>query len=139
MSTQKLDIICVNSKNVGEKVIGHFCGSPIRELYMREVELDDLVDVNRTIEANRKTPSTFTADLLPGEIVCTDGIVRRDTTSEAVGYDEFHAYEQPEGTRRVTIAEGREFAKQGLNITFRPDRVVGQEEFAIVHEEVASV
>jgi len=133
VSTLKLDNLYTHSKNVGQEPLGFFCGSYIVTLNKQAMAEDEHLEVCRVVDA--AIPNTITAELLPGEVICSDGIVRRGTASEVVGYDEFHTYKQPEDTRKVTIAEGREFAKAGALVTFRPDRVVGQGEFALVHGE----
>jgi hypothetical protein len=132
----KLDINYTHSKNVAydKNPVGHFCSSPIREIYTREVELDQIVEVHRTIEINRDLGPGLPVEVLPGELICDDHIVRRDTTSEAIGA-EFYEYEFPQGARKVSIKEARQLANEGAMVTFRPNRQVGQEEFAIVYEE----
>lgn len=137
MSTLKPDIQHTHGKNLGDKIVGEFCGSPIRELYRHEVEIDQTVETARTIEINRRSNPPFTAELLPGEVICEDNVIRRGTTAEALG-EVFYDYELPEGAVKVTIEKGRELAAAGQEITFRPNRVVGQGEFAILHTEVAA-
>lgn len=132
MSILKLDILHTSDKNLG-CTVGEFCGSPIREMYTEEMEIDRIVDTRRTIEIGRGGAPISTVEILPGEMICEDGIVRRGTTAEALG-DIFYDYAQPKDTRVVTIEEGRALAAAGALITFRPDRVVGQGEFALVHE-----
>ena len=134
MSTLKLDILHTSDKNLGGK-IGEFCGSPIREMYTDEMEIDRIVETARTIEINRGTTPLSVLEILPGEMICEDGIVRRGTTAEALG-EIFYDYQPPKDTRVVTVEEGRALAAAGALVTFRPDRVVGQNEFAIVHEGV---
>ena len=62
-----------------------------------------------------------------GEVI-TDNIIRRSTAAEAVG-ETFYDKEIPEG-RQVPIEE----AEAGVLVTWRPNG----ENFAIIHEEVAS-
>ena len=133
----KLDISHTHNKNVeyNQEPTGYFCGSPIRQMYTREMELDQIVDTDRTIEINRNTPPALAVEILPGELICDDRIVRRSTTSEALG-TEFYNYEVPTAARKVPLEIARKLMDEGAMITWRPNRVVSAtEEFAIVHEE----
>jgi hypothetical protein len=146
MSTLKLDNLYTHSKNVGptyshdglfaEDVLGTFCGTPIVALDERAVDVDLLVEIGRTIEANKVSAQGNTAEVLPGELVCTDGIVRRETSAEAVGYDRFYAYESPKGTTKVSIPVARKYQGEDV-IEWRPDHVVGTEEFALLYTQEA--
>ena len=89
------DVNYSHSKNIGES-IGEFCGVPIRTYNNFDLELDVALDVQRTVLRNQAmgcsdTPNT--AEILPGEVLCSDNIIRRVTTTEATGYDAFK--EQP--------------------------------------------
>lgn len=130
MSTLKLDTMYTHSKNLGN-MVGDFCGSPIVEMYLEEMDVDRIVDVQRTIEINRNSPKG-TVEILPGEMICDDNIIRRGSTAEA--NPEFYNYQISVDARKVTLAEARQLLDEGAMITWRPNRVVGQEEFAIVHE-----
>ena len=145
LSTIKLDKLFSHSKNLtlgythdgnlADNIVGTFCGSPIITLDSRAVDIDDIVEAARIIEEN-KGGSTYTAEVMPGELVCTDSIVRRGTSAEALGYDELHAYGQPKGTTKVSIPVAREYQGNAL-VDWRPDHVVGTEEFALVYTEGA--
>lgn len=145
MSTIKLDNLYTHSKNVApgythngilaSNILGTFCGSPIVTMDSRAVDIDNIVEAARIIEEN-KGGSTYTAEVMPGELVCTDSIVRRGTSAEALGYDELHAYDQPKGTTKVSIPVAREYQGNAL-VDWRPDHVVGTEEFALVYTEGA--
>lgn len=135
MSILKLDINETHSKNLSAGSVGSFCGSPIREMYTHEMELDQVVEVARQIEINRKLNPPSTVEVLPGELICDDNIVRRSSTAEAVGEAFYSNYVVPEGARKVTMAEAKELAKEGALIEWRPNRVVNRvEEFAVVYE-----
>lgn len=138
MSKLKLDVLYTSDKNLSEYSIGDFCGSPIHEMYTRDIDVDVVVETNRLVEINRKNTSVFVAEILPGELICErDNVIRRETTAEAIG-PEFYEYEMPKDSRIVTLAEARKAAASGALVTWRPDRVTSREdEFAIVHEEVA--
>src|ERR1035437_9573219 len=85
------DVNYSHSKNIGEAV-GDFCGVPINSYSTFDLELDVALDAQRTALRNRAmgcsdVPST--AEILPGEVLCSDNIIRRETTAEAAGYDAF--------------------------------------------------
>jgi hypothetical protein len=85
------DVNYSHSKNIGEQV-GNFCDVPILTYDNFELEVDVAVDSMRTVEGNKAMGCSDipnTAEVLPGQIICADNIVRRTTTAEAVGYDIF--------------------------------------------------
>ena len=91
------DVNYSHSKNIGEAV-GSFCGVPINSYDTFDLELDVALDSQSIILRNRAMgcsdiPST--AEILPGEVLCADNIIRRETTTEATGkgmYTEGTAY-----------------------------------------------
>jgi hypothetical protein len=140
MSRVKLDSLYTHSKNVGTEKLGEFCGSPIVSLNEKEIDIDRAIDLDRTRLSNSLFPSAETdfVILLPGEVVCEDGVIRRSTSAEAVGYDEFHAFKVPADTKKVSIADARLASLAGELVTWRPNRVTGQEEFALIHTQEAA-
>lgn len=136
MSKLRLDISYTHDKNLGTEKVGEFCGSPIHELYTHAQDVDQFVETMRLINLSKQSPeSTVPLEILPGEIVCDDNIVRRWSTAEA--NPEFYDYVVPAGCRKVSLAEAKQLLDEGAMVTFRPNRVVNaEEEFAIVHEEV---
>lgn len=85
------DVNYSHSKNIGEQ-IGSFCGVPILTFNNFDLELDVALDSQRTVLSNKAMGCSDipnTAEILPGEVLCSDNIVRRITTAEAVGYDAF--------------------------------------------------
>jgi hypothetical protein len=79
-----------HSKNIAEEV-GEFCGVSIYRYSRFDLELDQALETQRTVLSNQASGIEFpnTAEILPGEVLCGDNVVRRVTTAEAVGYDEF--------------------------------------------------
>jgi hypothetical protein len=79
-----------HSKNLGS-AIGEFCGTPIYQYDPLDLEVDDLLDVQNTVQGNRAMEAAFSvipvniAEVMPGETVCADNIIRRVTTAEAEG------------------------------------------------------
>jgi hypothetical protein len=140
MTSTKLDTLYSHSKNVGlpQDRIGTFCGSPIVTLDQRAIDIDNILDISRTIEANKSfTSEPVELNILPGEIVCEDGVIRRGTTAEVLG-DVFYDFAIPKDTKQVSIAEARLASLAGALVYFRPDNIVGEGEFALLHEEVTA-
>ncbi len=114
-------------------VVGSFCGQPIITVNALGAEEDDEVDMLRRIFSSSGT--SVPAEVLPGEERCADGIIRRITTTEAVGYDVYHNQDKIEkGQKRVSIAEAQQAAKDGAMVYYRPSRLVGEGEYALVCE-----
>ena len=85
------DVTYSHSKNIGE-VLGDFHGVPVQAYDTFDLELDEALDVQQTVLCNQvmgcsDVPNT--AEVLPGEVLCADNMIRRTTTAEASGYDEF--------------------------------------------------
>jgi len=93
----KRDVNYSHSKNIGEKV-GSFCDVPIVQVDMFELDVDVAIDTQRTILANQAMGCSDipnTAEVLPGEVICSDNMIRRVTTAEVTGhgrYSEGKAY-----------------------------------------------
>ena len=117
-----LDIIIAHDERMQrDNAVGSFCGAPIITLDKFGMEVDEEREL-----VNRLTASSGTsvpAEILPGEECCVDGIIRRITTTEAVGYDSYHNQEQTEaGQKRVSMAEARKAAAAGAVVYWRPNR-----------------
>ena len=81
------DVNYSHSKNIGEQV-GVFCGLPICSYDNLDLELDVALDVQRTVLRNRAMGCSDipnTAEILPGEVLCSDYLIRRETASEVTG------------------------------------------------------
>ena len=106
------DVNYSHSKNIGEAV-GSFCELPIRSYYNFALELDVALDIQSTILRNRAMGCSDipnTAEIMPGEVLCADNIIRRVTTAEAVGYDEFK--EKNPVKMLVGANDGREYSTE---------------------------
>ena len=93
----KRDVNYTHSKNIGEQ-IGSFCDVPIVELDTFEMDVDASLETQRAVQSCKAmgcsdTPNT--AEVLPGEVICVDNIVRRTTTAEYIGYDKYKAERPP--------------------------------------------
>ena len=106
------DVNYSHSKNIGEAV-GAFCELPIRSYDNFALELDVALDVQSTVLRNRAMGCSDipnTAEIMPGELLCADNIIRRVTTAEAVGYDEFK--EKNPVKLLVGANDGREYSTE---------------------------
>ena len=130
MSTLTLDPLYAKAEHLGE-VVGIFCGSPIRTLNQRAVDLDQTLELEHIVDLDMAPTPT---PLLPGEVVCSDGVIRRETSAEVVG-SEFYAFTTPKGAQKVSIAEATLASLAGESVLWRPDGNVGQKEFALRLEE----
>jgi hypothetical protein len=112
----------INNSRVNEAdVIGSFCGQRIVTIDALGAEADDEADMYLRLLTSSHT--SIDAEILPGEEHCADGIIRRTTTTEAVGYDTYHNQDQIEtGQKRVNIVEARQASKGGLMVYYRPSR-----------------
>ena len=102
-------------------IIGSFCGQPIITIDELGAEVDD--DAELHIRLMSSSGISIPAEILPGEERCKDGIIRRQTTAEAQGYDTYHNQEQIEqGRSRKSIPYGKLAAKDGKIVYWRPHR-----------------
>lgn len=128
-----LDILIAHDERVQrDNAVGYFCGSPVVTLNKFGMEVDELRELTNRLAASSHT--SIPAEVLPGEEICSDGIIRRITTAEVQGYDTYHNQEQIEaGQRRVSMAEAQQASKDGAMVHYRPNRFVGEVgEYALV-------
>ena len=84
----KLDLLYAHEDHIQrDGAVGSFCGSPIVALNEFAMEVDEVRNLSNRLAVSSHT--SVPAEVLPGEEVCPDGIIRRLTTAEAVGYDAF--------------------------------------------------
>jgi hypothetical protein len=96
------DVNYSHSKNIGEAV-GSFCELPIRSYDNFALELDVALDSQSTILRNRAMGCSDipnTAEILPGEVLCADNIIRRETAAETIGYD---AYKEKQPVKKLMV------------------------------------
>jgi hypothetical protein len=104
-----------------DNVVGAFCGQPIITVDELGASADDLADLYTRLATSSHT--SIPAEILPGEERCADGIIRRITTAEAQGYDNYHNKEQIEaGLQRGGIDLGRKASLAGELVYWRPNR-----------------
>lgn len=103
---------------------GLFCGSPVVSL--DEIGMDADVAADQTLRLKFSSGTSIPPEILPGEERCDDGIIRRTTTAEVIGYDTYHSEEvTEEGMQRISIADAKQAA--GL-VYWRPSN----KEYALV-------
>ena len=78
----KLDILFAHHSRIGEAV-GTFCGSPIVKLDELGMEVDRQRDAVNIIANSSGT--SIPAEVMPGEMICADNVIRRTTTREVTG------------------------------------------------------
>ena len=84
----KLDILIAHDERMQrDNVVGSFCGAPIIALDEFGMEVDEARDLAKRLAASSGT--SIPTEIMPGEERCADGIIRRATTAEAMGYDAF--------------------------------------------------
>lgn len=78
----KLDPLFVSNSCISKDSIGEFCGSPIHTMDALKAEVDVVVDRSRRIKnsSNESVP----AELLPGEKICEDNVIRHVNVSTEV-------------------------------------------------------
>lgn len=132
----QLDPLYLHNDDVSEASIGEFYGTKIRSVDPDVAEERALLETLEIVEQNKAfgiSPSYL--EVLPGEAICEDAIVRRTTTAEAQG-EVFYDYELPPSTHKASIEDAKKLSDEGHMVTWRPDRAVNKEtEFAIIHEE----
>jgi len=108
----KLDRIAYHSDTVKRDApVGEFCGSPVYLLdedsaAASSAAFDELVVAPALAELEDKAwKSRVALLLLPGEERCSDGIIRRTTTAEVIGYDTYHKALLEEKPREVLVEE----------------------------------
>jgi hypothetical protein len=83
-----LDILIAHDGRMQrDNSVGSFCGAPIVTLDEFGMEVDEVRNLSNRLAVSSGT--SVPAEILPGEERCADGIIRRITTAEAVGYDVF--------------------------------------------------
>lgn len=127
--------IAHDSRVQRDNVLGNFCGVPIITLDEVGMDVDVVRDQNRRLSVS--SGESIPPEVLPGEEICSDGIIRRTTTAEAMGYDTYHNQAATEvGTRRGGIEEGRLAAMEGKLVMWRPNRDTNPDmAYVLIHEE----
>lgn len=127
--------IAHDSRVQRDNVVGTFCGAPIITLDEVGMDVDVVRDQNRRLSVS--SGQSIPPEVLPGEEVCSDNVIRRTTTAEAMGYETYHNQAATElGTKRGGIEEGRLAADAGKLVMWRPNRDTNPStEYVLIHEE----
>jgi len=120
----RTDSLIAHTEDVGP-IVGEFYGTPIRGLDYLDIEVREISDAQQRARYFLGSASA-PIEVFPGEVV-KDNLIRRSTTAEVLG-GQFYEEKTPEG-RKASLAE----AVGETLVTWRP----GNQEFAIIHEEVA--
>ena len=83
-----------------DNVVGEFCGTPIVTLDETGIRVDELRDTRRRVFLGKSSKSPSTAEVLPGEVICSDNLIRRVTTAEV--------------TKQGRYAEGKAYGSEKL-------------------------
>jgi len=130
----RLDTLVARPEHIFATDLPKFSGSPI--CGMDTLAMEDAVnrDIGNRIRENQRTPVENRAEILPGEIICKDNIIRRSTTREVTGRHEalnlcalsmWHPKGQddgeavPEERLCVSIADARVASEEGKVIMWR--------------------
>lgn len=132
----RIDNLVAHDSRIDRESVGTFCGSPIFSMDEKGMDADVLAAVYVNVKVGKKQREEglvgTTAEILPGEELCTDNIIRRSTTAEAIGYDAFYAQQREKvvNAKEVTLAQARKAAKAGAMITWLQNT-------ALIHQEEA--
>lgn len=116
-------------------VIGTFNGEPVRSYNPIDTEVRDarMTRMRVLISSGAGIP----AEVLPGEIICKDNIIRRTTAAaerEVVGTEE-SLTSTGSTVKRVTLDEAKQLSDEGACIVWRPEGCApGVEQYALVVE-----
>jgi hypothetical protein len=113
--------------------VGAFHGIPIRSWSPNATRNRD----NKRLAVDLKTRQLLgesnenTAVLLPGEVICSDFIIRRETAEKRQD-GIIIPIPEPKNSKRVSIKEALILAEEGACIIWRPDGIIGTSEYALV-------
>jgi len=125
----------IHNDDLGE-VVGHFHGEPIRAWDPTNSKRrdNDRLASDLAMRQALKLNDANHAEVLPGQILCPDSIIRRVTTLEAMGEDAFFTLHSR--GKRITIEEATQLLKdKTANITWRPDGKTGPDAFAMTIDD----
>ena len=138
VSSPKLDILFAHQDRVlRDDVAGYFCGQPIVGLDELDMEVDQMRDTINRIASSSGT--SIPAEVMPGEMICADNVIRRTTTREVTGEqhsiltdrlakwcpkgqdvdDAGEPIESPVELLCVNIDEARQASKEGKIVKWR--------------------
>lgn len=116
----------IHSDDLGP-VVGMFHGVPVRSYNPIAVEDREILDTKIRVRTNSKVESSI--EILPGEVICKDNMVRRDTAAAAM----FTKPSTHLQGRRVSINVARLLSLAGAYILWRPE---GNDDAIVLDEPV---
>lgn len=127
----KTDSLSIHTEDV-RGTIGDFYGTSIRQWNPLDTEIRELSDAQQRVRYFLGSESA-PIEVLPGEAI-KDNLIRRQTTAEVLG-EEFYEAKVPEG-KQIPLHAGvvQDSVALGKLLTWRP----GNQDFAVLHEEVAN-
>jgi len=114
----KLDNHVAHASRVGEK-IGEYCGTPIVTLDTLGMEVD--IERETYNRVHNSSGPGITAEIMSGEVLCKDNIIRRGTTAEVRGDEYYNNVKNPANTKRVRIADARVLSHAETVVSWRPN------------------
>jgi hypothetical protein len=114
-------------------VIGQFNGEPVRSYDAAASDERDIHDA--FLRAQCSSGFSIPAEVLPGELICEDNIIRRETAAaerEVIGIEEMLTSSGSK-VSRTSLEEAQQMSDDGACIVWRPEgSAAGAEQYALV-------
>lgn len=81
----RLDTLVARPEHIFLTDLTPFCGSPIYGMDTIAMEDAHNRDIENMVRENKRSPSENRAEVMFGEVICPDNIIRRITTREVTG------------------------------------------------------
>lgn len=129
----KLDVLFAKEEHLFSINSPEFCGSPI--LGIDSLAVKDAANrfIEEAVRLGKNNPSPNTAEVLPGEEICPDNVIRRSTTAEVMGDAYYNREFEEKDATVVSIEVARLESGDGKMIMWRPDHMTGEGEYALVY------
>ena len=129
----KLDVLFAKEEHLFSINSPEFCGSPI--LGIDSLAVKDAANrfIEEAVRLGKNNPSPNTAEVLPGEEICPDNVIRRSTTAEVMGDTYYNREFEEKDATVVSIEVARLESGDGKMIMWRPDHKTGEGEYALVY------
>jgi hypothetical protein len=122
--TPRLDNLVAHDSRVNHSdVTGFFCGSPVITMDEEGMDADVIAAVYVNVALGKAQRAegldSIPAEVLPGEEICADNIIRRSTTAEAIG-EAFYAQLETNVVNggRVTLEDAKSLSDEGAMLTW---------------------
>ena len=128
----KLDVLFAKEEHLFSINSPEFCGSPI--LGIDSLAVKDAANrfIEEAVRLGKNNPSPNTAEVLPGEEICPDNVIRRGTTAEAMGDAYYNREFEEKDMKKVSIGVAQLASDSGELVCWRPDGVVGENQYALI-------